>query len=186
MAKVRVPRTPRKSYNPERRPSNLLLDQVKHLEWAALPASQRKPEQLKVYKQVKTEWQAAERIAQLTNLIAAAKDALPIRDVALGALPPVVLPPLPPRRPKAAAKPKASSRAAKPRAASGSAKTRTAAKRSAKAASAGVKSGQGKRGGKPAVSRKRGGSGKGSTANAGRVRRAAKAPTSRARRGSRS
>lgn len=105
MAKViKIKRTPKSSYNPERRPSALLLDQVKHLEWAALPASQRKPEQLKVYKQVKTEWQAAERIAQLTNLITAAKEAVPITNVALGALPPVVLPPLPPRRPKRAAK----------------------------------------------------------------------------------
>ncbi len=110
MAKVKVPRTPKKSYNPERRPSKLLIDQVKHLEWAALPASQRKPQQLKVYKHVKTEWQAAERIAQLTTLITAAKDALPIRDVALGMLPPVVLPRLPPRKPKRAAAPKATKR----------------------------------------------------------------------------
>ena len=102
MAKViKLKPTPTKSYNPERRPSALLLDQVKHLEWAALPASQRKPEQLKVYKQVKTEWQAAERIAQLTELIKEAKRERPLQDVALGALPPVVLPPLPPRMPHA-------------------------------------------------------------------------------------
>lgn len=142
MAKVKVPRTPKKSYNPERRPSKLLIDQVKHLEWAALPASQRKPQQLKVYKHVKTEWQAAERIAQLTSLITAAKDALPIRDVALGVLPPVVLPPLPPRRPKRAAAPKAkkrknSKRAARKRSASkqAAAKKRRGTKKSVKRAS---------------------------------------------------
>lgn len=146
MAKVKVPRTPKSSYNPERRPSALLLDQVKHLEWAALPASQRKPEQLKVYKQVKTEWQAAERIAQLTNLIKAAKEAIPLRDVALGALPPVLLPPLPPTMPKTAAagsraetsrgktrKRKAASRKAASRK---SARSRKAASRAAKKAKA--------------------------------------------------
>jgi hypothetical protein len=142
MAKVKVPRTPKSSYNPERRPSALLLDQVKHLEWAALPASQRKPEQLKIHKQVKTEWQAAERIAQLTHLIAAAKDAMPIREVALGALPPVVLPPLPPRMPRggvrraASKKRKASTRKRKPARAAkpSSPKAKKAVKRAAPAA----------------------------------------------------
>jgi hypothetical protein len=69
MAVVKVPRTPKHAFNKDRRPSALLLDQIKHLEWAALPASQRKPQDLKKYRQVKTEAQAAERIAQLTTMI---------------------------------------------------------------------------------------------------------------------
>jgi hypothetical protein len=69
MAVVKVPRTPKRAFNKDRPPSALLLDQIKHLEWAALPASQRKPKDLKKYRQVKTEAQAAERIAQLTTLI---------------------------------------------------------------------------------------------------------------------
>lgn len=69
MAVVKVPRTPKRAFNKDRRPSALLLDQIRHLEWAALPASQRKPKDLKKYRTVKTEAQAAERVAQLTTLI---------------------------------------------------------------------------------------------------------------------
>lgn len=93
MAIVKVPRTPKSSFNKNRRPSALLLDQIKHLEWAALPASRRKPGQLAKYKQVRTESQAAERIAQLTAIVLKAKKAPP--PVADGVQPRVVLPPLP-------------------------------------------------------------------------------------------
>jgi hypothetical protein len=50
----------------------LLLEQLRHLEWAALPASQRKPKQMR-YPKARTEAQAAERIAQLTAMILEAK-----------------------------------------------------------------------------------------------------------------
>ena len=59
MAKVRVPRTPKKAFDRTRRPSSLLLGQIEHLEWAVLPAAQRKPDQLPARK-VKSEAQAAE------------------------------------------------------------------------------------------------------------------------------
>ena len=101
MAKVRVPRTPRKAFDRSRRPSTLLLGQIEHLEWAVLPASQRKPDQLPARK-VKSEAQAAERVGQLTKMLheshAAAEAA---RAAAPGTAPtaappgPVILPPLP-------------------------------------------------------------------------------------------
>lgn len=95
MVIVKVPQTPKSSFDKNRRPSALLLDQIKHLEWAALPASQRKPNQLAKYKQVKTEWQAAERIAQLTTMVLKAKEEGVRRPVEDGVQPKVVLPPLP-------------------------------------------------------------------------------------------
>jgi hypothetical protein len=70
----------------------LLLKQIEHLEWAALPAAQRKPGALPTRK-VKTEGQAAERVAQLTTMIREAYDA-PAQP-AHGARATVVLPPLP-------------------------------------------------------------------------------------------
>jgi hypothetical protein len=87
MANVRVPRTPKSSFDKNRRPSALLLDQIKHLEWAALPASHRKPRHLARQPKVKTEAQAAERIAQLTAIVLKAKDD--------GAPPATRLPPVP-------------------------------------------------------------------------------------------
>ena len=94
MAIVKVPKTPKSSFDKNRRPSALLLDQIKHLEWAALPASQRKPHQLAKRKQVKTESQAAERIAQLTAMVLKANEER-LRQRAEGVQPKVVLPPLP-------------------------------------------------------------------------------------------
>ena len=94
MVVVKVPKTPKSSFDKNRRPSALLLDQIKHLEWAALPASQRKPKQIASYRKVKTEAQAAERIAQLTTMVLKAKEegVQPRED---GVQPKVVLPPLP-------------------------------------------------------------------------------------------
>lgn len=107
MKPIRVKKTPKTSFNKDRRPSKLLLDQIEHLEWAALPAWQRKPHLMERYqiKRVKTEQQAAERIAQLTEMVMKANDdsappPLP------GERPTVTLPPLPktPRKAKKAAK----------------------------------------------------------------------------------
>ncbi|HEX3701913.1 MAG TPA: hypothetical protein VHU82_01190 [Vicinamibacterales bacterium] len=94
MAVLKVPKTPIKAFNKERRPSALLLSQIAHLEWAALPASQRKPGQLPTQK-VRTEAQAAERIGQLTAMVLAANQApTPKADVP-AAPPKVKLPPIP-------------------------------------------------------------------------------------------
>ncbi len=113
MAVIKVPKTPKQAFNSNRRPSALLLAQVKHLEWAALPASQRKTHEFDKHP-VKTEGQAAERIAQLTKLVLAAKAArTPDDDVRdTRALPPVVLPPLPSARRARRAAPKRSRKAA--------------------------------------------------------------------------
>lgn len=91
MAVIKVPRTPRSSFNPNRRPSALLLDQIRHLEWAALPAMQRAPGRDLPHKTVRTEGAAAERIAQLTRLVHAQHDARTTD----GTVQPVTLPPLP-------------------------------------------------------------------------------------------
>lgn len=91
MAPIKVPRTPKKAFDMHRRPSELLLGQIAHLEWAALPAAQRKPGQLPA-RRVTTEGQAAERVAQLTKLVLAAQAVPRERGPAAA----VTLPPLPP------------------------------------------------------------------------------------------
>ncbi|HKT80479.1 MAG TPA: hypothetical protein VJP86_09700 [Vicinamibacterales bacterium] len=65
---IQVPRTPRRAFDAKRPASELLLNQVAHLEWAARPASRRKPNQLRM-KTAMSEGQAAERIAYLTSLV---------------------------------------------------------------------------------------------------------------------
>jgi len=94
MAVIKVPKTPKKAFNKRRRPSALLLDQIKHLEWAVLPASQRKPGQLPRRK-VKTEGQAAERIGQLTQMLLAQAGQAYEPGVDTTRPPPVKLPPVP-------------------------------------------------------------------------------------------
>ena len=95
MAVIRVPKTPKKAFNKNRRPSALLLGQIEHLEWAVLPASQRKPQQLPKRK-VTTEAQAAERVARLTTMVLAAKALAVPPPAGAAVLVPVTLPPLPP------------------------------------------------------------------------------------------
>ena len=100
MAKVRVPKTPKKAFDRTRRPSSLLLGQIEHLEWAVLPAAQRKPDQLPS-RRVKSEAQAAERVAQITKMLRESHAADAARAAAPGTAPaavppaPVILPPLP-------------------------------------------------------------------------------------------
>ena len=89
MAVVKVPRTPKRSFNKDRKPSALLLDQIRHLEWAVLPAMARTPKVLRAPK-ARTEAQAAERVAQLTRLVLQASQAR-----GLGEPPPRALPPMP-------------------------------------------------------------------------------------------
>ena len=63
---IRLPKTPKSAFNPDRPASALLLDQLAHLEWAVRPASQRKPNQLPKIKAM-TERQVSARIAELTR-----------------------------------------------------------------------------------------------------------------------
>jgi hypothetical protein len=108
MAVIKVPRTPRKAFDRTRNASSLLLKQIEHLEWAVLPASQRKPGQLPK-KRVKYEGQAAVRIGQLTEMVVAANRLRLEPPVAAdaGPMPPVVLPPIPPAPSRAAGGPPA-------------------------------------------------------------------------------
>jgi hypothetical protein len=68
MAKIVVPKTPARAFNPHRRPSDLLRKQIEHLEWALLPAALRHPKRLRA-NTVRTEGQAAEYIALLTERV---------------------------------------------------------------------------------------------------------------------
>jgi hypothetical protein len=67
MATISVPTPPASAYNPKRRASQLLKDQVMHLEWAVRPASERKPADFDKIKPPKTEAEAAARIESLTR-----------------------------------------------------------------------------------------------------------------------
>jgi hypothetical protein len=70
--KIKVPKTPKQAFRKDRQPSDLLKDQVRHLEWAARPAAKRSPAQIRRIGPPKTEGEAAERIAALTRKILAA------------------------------------------------------------------------------------------------------------------
>jgi hypothetical protein len=108
---IRVPKTPKKAFNPRRRPSALLLGQVAHLEWAVRPAAERKPDEMKkIFRKGKprTEAAAAEKIAALTRTVlenAAAErqrrilDAMPVVQQA-AAVAATAAAPRPPARPR--------------------------------------------------------------------------------------
>jgi hypothetical protein len=135
MAKIVVPKTPASAFNPERRPSDLIRRQVQHLEWALLPAAQRQPRRLRSGK-VKTEAQAAEYIALLTERVQAAyadseprtRDAGPPRPIRLPKVPKVPKRRAKPSKRRAKAKPGAKARQA------GSSRTRRPARRSKRGA----------------------------------------------------
>jgi hypothetical protein len=65
MAVIRVPKPPRKAFDPQRPAGTLLQSQLKHLEWAVRPAAARKGKAFTV-KPAKTEAEAAARIAKLS------------------------------------------------------------------------------------------------------------------------
>jgi hypothetical protein len=69
MDPIRVPKTPARSFDKNRPPSELLLKQIEHLQWAALPASERDQKQMKAQRKPTTEGQAAKRIERLTAQI---------------------------------------------------------------------------------------------------------------------
>ena len=123
MAIIKVPKTPASAFNPRRTPSDLIRQQIKHLEWALLPAAQRQPKRRKDgtltwFKggAVKTEAQAAAYIAALTARVQDAyadyqaraerglpRDAGPAPVVRLPKVPTVTLAPRPrAKAPKAA------------------------------------------------------------------------------------
>jgi hypothetical protein len=64
MAVIRVPKTPRKAFDPTRPAGTLLQSQLQHLEWAVRPAAERRGKAFRV-KPAKTEAEAAARIAKL-------------------------------------------------------------------------------------------------------------------------
>lgn len=66
MAIIRVPKTPKTAYDPQRPAGTLLQSQITHLEWATRPAAERGPERFDVVPAA-TEAEAAERIAALTR-----------------------------------------------------------------------------------------------------------------------
>jgi hypothetical protein len=123
MAIIKVPKTPATAFNPRRKPSDLIRQQIKHLEWALLPAAQRQPTRLKSGT-VKTEAQAAAYIALLTERVQQAyadyqkrvalglpRDVGPAPDVRLPNVPTVKIA-APPRK-KAGRKPRKAAGAAK-------------------------------------------------------------------------
>ncbi len=93
MADIRVPKTPKAAFNKNRPASDLLLRQVEHLEWAALPAAQRKPHLLRKHRKL-TEGQTADLVAKLHKLVMEAKAKTPGPDDAKK-LEPVQLPSVP-------------------------------------------------------------------------------------------
>ncbi len=94
MADIKVPKPPRKAFNPNRPASDLLTSQVKHLEWAVRHAGERRVGYS--VKKVKTEADAAAQIAKLIPRLESAAR-LPF---ATSEIPDNVRP-VTPRRPKA-------------------------------------------------------------------------------------
>src|SRR3954468_11985621 len=142
MPVVRVPKTPKSSFNPHRRPPALLLEQIRHLEWAALPAAQRGPDGDLPRRTVTTEGAAAERIAQLAALIRRQQEIAPTPGVVVE----VTLPPIrparkrtarkarAPKRTSAAGRPSSRRRSSQPKTKAGTTRrTQTAAKRGRRA-----------------------------------------------------
>jgi hypothetical protein len=68
---IKVPKPPAKAFNPDRPASDLLKQQVRHLEWAVRHAGERRADFHKV-KYVKTEREAAQRMQQLLPRLASA------------------------------------------------------------------------------------------------------------------
>ena len=64
MKDITVPKPPRRAFNPDRPASDLLRQQVRHLEWAVRHAGERRAEFDKI-KDVTTEREAADRTRRL-------------------------------------------------------------------------------------------------------------------------
>jgi len=77
---IRVPKTPKKAFNKRRKVSGLLMAQIEHLQWAALPAAERQSAKDLAKRKIrkpKTEGQAAEYIEQLTKQVLEQQAAAP-------------------------------------------------------------------------------------------------------------
>lgn len=72
MTEIKVPKTPKKAFNPDRPASDLLKSQVTHLEWAVRHAGERRAG-YKV-KPVRSEAEAAARMAALLPRLASASN----------------------------------------------------------------------------------------------------------------
>jgi hypothetical protein len=114
VAVIRVPKTPKKAYDPQRRAGTLLQSQLLHLEWAVRPASARTEKAFQI-KRATTEAAAARRIEQLTielhrqsALRAAEPTAAPYEAPRM--IQPIRKPKAKPKQPKAAAGKKAKSK----------------------------------------------------------------------------
>ena len=89
MAVIRVPKTPKKAFDPQRPAGTLLQSQLKHLEWAVRPAGERRGKAFRI-RPAKTEAEAAARIAKLNATLhrqaTAPRDVMPPNpDLARGA-----------------------------------------------------------------------------------------------------
>jgi hypothetical protein len=102
MASIKVPKTPKRAFDPQRKASQLLLDQVRHLEWAALPAAKRNARWFRKKRRM-TEGQAAARVRQLTELVRQAADKAQVEKTS-GSAAVTKLPPLPPAASPASAR----------------------------------------------------------------------------------
>jgi len=109
MAVIRVPKTPKSAYNPDRPAGTLLQSQLKHLEWAVRPAGARTAKAFRI-KPAVSEAEASARIAALNEELQAQATA------PKGVVPPAPASPLSARAtPKSTAKAKSTSRS-KPKA----------------------------------------------------------------------
>lgn len=68
MAVIRIPKPPKRAFNTERPPSDLLKRQIEHLEWAVRPASKRGPHAKRI-KAPRTEAEAAAHVERLTRIL---------------------------------------------------------------------------------------------------------------------
>ena len=73
---IKVPKPPAKAFNPQRPASDLLRQQIRHLEWAVRHAGERRGDFNNKVKDVKTEADAARRVQQLLPRLESA-DRLP-------------------------------------------------------------------------------------------------------------
>ena len=72
MAEIKVPKPPRRAFNPQRPASDLLRHQIEHLEWAVRHAGERRAGY--TVKRVKTEADAAARMAALIPKLSSAAE----------------------------------------------------------------------------------------------------------------
>jgi hypothetical protein len=118
MAVIRVPKTPKKAYDPQRPAGTLLQNQLRHLEWAVRPAAARRGKAFKV-RPAKTEGEAAARIAKLNATLhgqaTAPRDVMPPNPDLPAERPATAAPKRKSKpRPKARQKPKTRSRSRRP------------------------------------------------------------------------